>query len=186
GARGARPPAPVARARERAGELTAEAEREAAELRSAAREAFEETERRAAELLAELAAGQKAVREETEREEQARTSELDARHDESIGEAEARLAEAGRLLSETEEQTRHGQEDADARAEELLAAARLKAERTERATERVLREHEEARDEIHSHMEHIRDSLAALTGRGPEEETEPEAGPAAEPGPGGT
>ncbi len=91
-----------------------------------------------------------------------------------IGRAESRLAEARRSLSETEEQARHGQEDADAKAAELLTEARLKAERTERATERVLREHEEARDEIHSHMEHIRSSLSALTGRGPEEKPRPE------------
>ncbi|MET9935363.1 MULTISPECIES: cellulose-binding protein [unclassified Streptomyces] len=159
-------------ARGRAEELTTEAGREAEELRTAAREAFEEVERRAAELLAEQAAEQKTVREEAGREEEARAAELDARHEELFGRAEARLAEAGRFLSETEEQARHGQEDADAKASELLAQARLKAERTERATERVLREHEEARDEIHSHMEHIRDSLAALTGRGPAEEAE--------------
>lgn len=41
----------------------------------------------------------------------------------------------------------------------------MKAERVERETERILREHEEGRDEIHAHMDHIRDSLAALTGR---------------------
>lgn len=83
------------------------------------------------------------------------------------------LADGGELtthpstssLARTEEETRHGQEDAEARAGELLAAARLKAERVERETERLLREHEEARDEIHAHMDHIRNSLAALTGR---------------------
>ncbi|EDY48304.1 hypothetical protein SSCG_01192 [Streptomyces clavuligerus] len=75
------------------------------------------------------------------------------------------LDQAKRGLAETEESARHGQEDAEAQAAEILAQAGLEEERTVRETERVLREHEESRDEIHGHMAHIRNSLAALTGR---------------------
>ncbi|MFJ5097057.1 MULTISPECIES: cellulose-binding protein [unclassified Streptomyces] len=149
----------------RAEELTTEARREAEERLTGAREAFEETERRAARLLAEQEAEQTAVRDEADRAEGARTAALDARHEELFTAAEARLGEVRRALARTEEQARHGQEDAEARAGEVLAEARLRAERTERETERVLREHDESREEIHAHMEHIRHSLAALTGR---------------------
>ncbi|MBP2582642.1 cell division septum initiation protein DivIVA [Streptomyces sp. PvR006] len=157
--------ATLATARARAEELTTEARREAEERLTGAREAFEETERRAADLLAEQDAEQKAVREEEDRTAEGRAAALDAHHGELTAAAEARLAEAQRSLAQTEEQARHGQEDAEARAGGLLAEARMRAERVERETERVLREHDEARDEIHGHMDHIRDSLAALTGR---------------------
>ncbi|MEV8590532.1 cellulose-binding protein [Streptomyces sp. NPDC051180] len=170
----------------RAGELTADARRDADAQRAAAREVFEETERRAAALLAEQHAEQTAVRDEADRAAQGLAAGHDARHEEEAAAAEERLAEARRYLSETEEQARHGQEDAEARARDVLAGARLTAERVERATERVLREHDEARDEIHSHMEHIRGSLAALTGRDrPREdlaEAADEAGRTGEPG----
>ncbi|MEU9296763.1 cellulose-binding protein [Streptomyces sp. NPDC048266] len=165
-------------ARKRAEELTTEADREAAELRGAAREVFEATERRAAELLADQHAEQTAVREEAERAAEGEATALDARHAELLAAAEGRLAEARRFLAKTEEEARHGQEDAEARAGEMFAAARLTAERVERETERVLREHEEARDDIHAHMEHIRTALAALTGR----VTEPTVPGPSEPG----
>ncbi|MEU7700596.1 cellulose-binding protein [Streptomyces sp. NPDC015492] len=155
----------LAAARARADELTTEARREAEERLTGAREAFEETERRAADLLAEQDAEQNAVREEADRTAEGQAAALDAHHGELTAAAEARLAEARRTLAQTEEEARHGQEDAEARAGGLLAEARMRAERVERETERVLREHEEARDEIHGHMDHIRDSLAALTGR---------------------
>ncbi|MDV9202423.1 cellulose-binding protein, partial [Streptomyces sp. Wh19] len=76
-----------------------------------------------------------------------------------------RLEEARRALAETEEAARHGQEDAEARAAELIAEARVREERVVRETERIVREHEEGRDEVQAHMAHVRNSLAALTGR---------------------
>ncbi|MGW8362383.1 cellulose-binding protein [Streptomyces wedmorensis] len=154
-------------ARKQASELAADARRDTDEQRTAAREAYGETERRSADLLAAQRTEQAAVRDEADHEAETRATGLDARHDELVSRAEARLAEAQRALAETEERARHGQEDAEARAEELRAEARMKAERVERDTERLLREHDESRDEIHSHMEHIRNSLATLTGRSP-------------------
>ncbi|MBK3586148.1 cellulose-binding protein, partial [Streptomyces sp. MBT57] len=74
-------------------------------------------------------------------------------------------AEAARGLAETQEAARHGQEDAEARAAEVLSQARVREERIVRETERVLREHEEGREEVQAHMAHVRSSLAALTGR---------------------
>lgn len=87
-----------------------------------------------------------------------REAELTAR-------GEALLAAARRELAETEEAARHGQEDAEARAAELLSGARMAEERVVRETERILREHEEGREEVQAHMAHVRNSLAALTGR---------------------
>ena len=89
-----------------------------------------------------------------------------AHHDALTEQAENRLAEARRALAEAEEAARHGQEDAEARAAELIAAARVREERVVRETERILREHEEGREEVQAHMAHVRNSLAALTGRG--------------------
>ncbi|ESU49677.1 putative cellulose-binding protein [Streptomyces sp. HCCB10043] len=43
-----------------------------------------------------------------------------------------------------------------------------------RETERILREHEEGREEVQAHMAHVRSSLAALTGRVTPEENEDE------------
>ncbi|MEU2657549.1 hypothetical protein ABZ615_19760, partial [Streptomyces sp. NPDC007325] len=152
-------------ARERADELGTVARRDADGARTAAAEAYEETEHRAAELRARQAEEHGARRADADRAAAADAAGLADRHDEQLAAAEARLEEARRALARTEEEARHGQEDADAKAGELLAGARLKSERVERETERVLREHDEARDEIHSHMDHIRNSLAALTGR---------------------
>ncbi|RLU94702.1 cellulose-binding protein [Streptomyces griseocarneus] len=75
------------------------------------------------------------------------------------------LAEAQRRYAEAEEAARHGQEDAEAQGSALLAQARVREERIVRETERVLREHAERREELRSHMAHVRHSLAALTGK---------------------
>lgn len=124
-----------------------------------------ETRRRTAGVLAhqeqEHAERGKAADGEIARAEAAtaeREAELTAR-------GEALLAAARRELAETEEAARHGQEDAEARAAELLSGARMAEERVVRETERILREHEEGREEVQAHMAHVRNSLAALTGR---------------------
>ncbi|MCG7527623.1 cellulose-binding protein, partial [Streptomyces sp. OfavH-34-F] len=70
-----------------------------------------------------------------------------------------------RVRAEGEEAARHRREDAEAGAAELLAQARVREERVVRETERILREHEEGREEVQAHMAHVRSSLAALTGR---------------------
>ncbi|MFD8741155.1 cellulose-binding protein, partial [Streptomyces sp. NPDC059618] len=75
------------------------------------------------------------------------------------------LSEAERALAEAGESARLLQEEAHARAAELLAEARAREERTARETERLLREHGERRDDVQAHMDHVRNSLSALTGR---------------------
>ncbi|KJY43800.1 cellulose-binding protein [Streptomyces sp. NRRL B-1568] len=79
--------------------------------------------------------------------------------------ARTALGEARRRYADTEEAARHGQEDAEAQAAAVIAQARVREERIARDTDRVLREHEERREELRSHMAHVRHSLAALTGK---------------------
>jgi hypothetical protein len=156
------------------------AEREADEVRGAARQDAQvwraqgqaglvETGRRADALLAEREREQAERWEAGERELAGREAELEVRLAEMELYAESRLAEARRAYAEAEESVRHGQEDAEARAAELVAGARVREERVGRETERVLREHFEAQEEMRAHMNHVRASLAALTGRAPAE-----------------
>ncbi|MFJ9414493.1 cellulose-binding protein [Streptomyces sp. NPDC101227] len=112
---------------------------------------------------------------------------LEAETDRLVAEREAHghavLAEPRRKHAEAEEAARHSDEDAADRATAIVARARVEAERIERGTARVLREHEEERAEVQAHMNHVRNSLAALTGKDPEDledEPEAEAGAAAE------
>ncbi|MEV7950061.1 cellulose-binding protein [Streptomyces rubiginosohelvolus] len=145
--------------------LLAAARQDAEEVREAAASAMAATRDRTASVLAhqeqEHAERLKAAEAEMAAEEAA----LEARHTELTERAEALLTEAGRHLAATQEAARHGQEDAEARAAELLAEARFREERVVRETERILREHEEGREEVQAHMAHVRSSLAALTGR---------------------
>lgn len=154
-------------ARSEAGEALAEARAQAAEVREQAESAMAETRHRTASVLAhqeqEHTERWQAAEREITRAEAART----AVEDELTERAEALLAQARRELAETEEAARHGQEDAEARAAELIAQARVREERVVRETERILREHEEGREEAQAHMTHVRNSLAALTGRAP-------------------
>ncbi|MFI9627116.1 cellulose-binding protein [Streptomyces sp. NPDC052042] len=176
----------VAAARKDAVGIVAEAGTEAERTREDARFVMEETRRRTESVLAhqeqEHAERWKAAEDELADAEAAQA----ARHDELTDQAEARLVEARRDRDRAEEAARHTREDADARAAELTAAARAGEERVVRETERVLREHEEAREEVHAHMTHVRNSLAALTGRvapAPAEEA-PEAEPESDAEPG--
>ncbi|GHA15847.1 hypothetical protein GCM10010372_14560 [Streptomyces tauricus] len=148
-----------------ADEMRISARREVKEGRGEALAALRETRRRGENLIAEQ------EKEHAERWERAgceaaeREAALDARHEELVARAEESVALAGRELAEAREAARHLQEDADARAAELLAEARVREERVARETERVLREHGERWDEVQAHMDHVRSSLAALTGR---------------------
>ncbi|WP_371772764.1 cellulose-binding protein [Streptomyces sp. NBC_01438] len=155
----------VASAEATAGEALAEARLEATAVREEADAAMEATRSRTASVLAhqeqEHAERWKADGQELA---DAEAGQL-AEHTELTGRADALLAEARRALAEAEEAARHGQEDAEARGAELIAAARVREERVVRETERVLREHEEGREDVQAHMAHVRNSLAALTGR---------------------
>ncbi|MFI6059912.1 cellulose-binding protein [Streptomyces sp. NPDC051286] len=155
----------VAAAQQSADSMLAAARTEAEEERDQAEAAMAETRSRTASVLASQ------EHEHTERWKTAERQLADAeaaqaaRHDELIDRAEALQAEARRALAEAEEAARHGQEDAEAQAAELITAARVREDRVVRETERILREHEEGRDEVQAHMTHVRNSLAALTGR---------------------
>ncbi|WP_189278209.1 cellulose-binding protein [Streptomyces atratus] len=146
-------------------EAVAEARKEAAEVREQAESAMAETRRRTASVLAHQEQEHSERWKTAEREVAEAEAAQAAHHDELTEQAEVRLAEARRALARTEEAARHGQEDAEAQGAELIAAARVREERVVRETERILREHEEGREEVQAHMAHVRNSLAALTGR---------------------
>ncbi len=148
-----------------ADEARVRARREAKEVRGEALAALREVRQRCEGLLAGQEKEQEERREALEREIAERMAASDAVVAERIAAAEARLSEAKRTFADAEEAARHGQEDASARAAEILSEARLQEERIGRETERVLREHGEEWDEVRGHMDHVRSSLAALTGR---------------------
>ncbi|MFE3523581.1 cellulose-binding protein [Streptomyces sp. NPDC059161] len=152
-------------ARAEADELRRAAGADAEEQRAQAAAELDGTRRRCEAVLAGQEREQAETLEAAERELASFEAELTNRHDELLGVAEHRLDEARRAYAETEENARHGQEDAEARGAELLARARVDEERIARETERVLREHAEASDEARAHLAHVRASLAALTGR---------------------
>ncbi|MER5944808.1 cellulose-binding protein [Streptomyces sp. NPDC001904] len=150
-----------------ADEVRIAARREVKETRSEALEALREMRRRCEAVLADQAAEQAERIDALEREDARRGTAADEWEAAAVAEAEARLSEAKRALAEAEEAARHRQEDAEASGAELVAQARARAERIGRETDGVLREHTEVRDEMRAHMDHVRSSLAALTGRAP-------------------
>ncbi|MGW6533759.1 cellulose-binding protein [Streptomyces venezuelae] len=133
--------------------------------------ALREMRQRCEGLLAEQEKEQGERWEAAEREAAEREAASDAHYAERVAAAETRLSEAERAFAEAEESARHGQEDAEARGAEIVAEAVLCEERVTRETERILREHGERWDEVRAHMDHVRSSLATLTGRAPAEET---------------
>ncbi|MEU9200042.1 cellulose-binding protein [Streptomyces sp. NPDC048332] len=148
-----------------AGEELAAARQEAARAREEAGAAMAATVSRTDSVLAHQAQEHgerwKALGEELEGAAAAQSAE----HAELTERAEAGLAAARRARAEAEEAARHGHEDAVARGAELIAGARVREERVVRETERILREHAEGREDVQAHMAHVRNSLAALTGR---------------------
>ncbi|MFI8005618.1 cellulose-binding protein [Streptomyces sp. NPDC086010] len=157
----------LAAARDRAGALVEDARREAGETRGAADAEMAETRRRTAGVLThqeqEHTERGKAMDAETAAAEAAAAE----REAEFAARGEALLVQGRKRSAEAEEAARHRQEDAEARAAELLSEARAAEERVGRETDRILREHLESREELQAHMTHVRNSLAALTGRVP-------------------
>ncbi|MGW3203052.1 cellulose-binding protein [Streptomyces sp. NPDC001135] len=127
--------------------------------------ALREMRQRTTGLAAQLSREQAERWAEVEREEAERIAALDARYAERMSRAEAALADAERVLGEAEEVARRSQEEACARAADLIAEARLHEERIARETERVLREHGDAWDDVRAHMDEARSNLISLTGR---------------------
>lgn len=124
-----------------------------------------EVRQRTTRLLPEQAAEQAERWAAQEREETGRLAAFEAWYAEAVTRAETALAEAERTLTETGESARRCQEEARARAAELLSAARLHEERVTLETEQVLREHGETWDDVQAHMDSVRDSLISLKGR---------------------
>jgi cell division septum initiation protein DivIVA len=139
--------------------------RDAKQWRGEALSELRETRARTSEFLAGQEKEHAERREAAERALADQERAAEARNAELTAYAESRLAEARRALAQAEETARHGQEDAEARGAELLAGGRAREERVGRETDRILREHEEAGDELRAHMAHVRSSLATLTGR---------------------
>ncbi|MFH8609486.1 cellulose-binding protein [Streptomyces sp. NPDC018029] len=154
-----------------ADEARISARRDVKAWRGEALAALREMRQRCEALFAEQEKEQGERWEAAEREIAEREAASDARDAERVAAAEARLSAAKRAFAEAEESARHRQEDAEAHGAELVAEAVLVEERLARDTERVLREHGEQWDEVRAHMDHVRSSLAALTGRAPAEET---------------
>ncbi|RXS83839.1 cellulose-binding protein [Streptomyces sp. TM32] len=169
-------------ARGEAAERAVAAAKEAAQVRDDAAEALSQVRARTAQLLCDQekrqseewdAAGRELAEQEAETDRL--LIELDAR-------GKASRAESQRLYAAAEEEARHLQEDADGRAAGMLDRARAEVERIERATERVVAAHDAERAEVRVHMNHVRNSLAALTGKTPVPEEDGEGTAAARDG----
>ncbi|MFJ2110968.1 MULTISPECIES: cellulose-binding protein [unclassified Streptomyces] len=151
-------------------DLRSEARTEADAQRAEALDELKEVRRRTQRVIDDLEQKHAEMLAADDREFGRRGAALDAENDVLVASAEARLSETRRMLSEAGEQARHRQEDAQDTAAELMAQARVRADKVLRDTERLVREHDEAREEMRAHMAHVRNSLAALTGRPPTED----------------
>jgi cell division septum initiation protein DivIVA len=152
-------------ARAVADEMRISARREIKENRGEALVGLREVRQRTEGLLTEQAKEHAERWEEAERAAVERMAADDARQLERVERAEAALSEAERAVVEAEESGLRGQEEAHARAAELVAEAGVCADRIARETEGVLREHGERWDELRAQMDHVQTSLMTLTGR---------------------
>ncbi|OIK01615.1 DivIVA domain-containing protein [Streptomyces colonosanans] len=156
-------------ARAEADDVRIGARREVKKGRGEALTALREVRQRTEGLLAEQ---ERERAERLEREERAlveRVAASDASGAERVAQAKAALSQAKGALAETKELARRIQRDAQARAAEVIAEARVREDRMARETERVLRDHGEQWDCVQAQMDHVRHSLATLTGRAPVE-----------------
>ncbi|SER41457.1 hypothetical protein SAMN04487983_101611 [Streptomyces sp. yr375] len=156
-------------ARAEADEVRIGARREVKEYRGEALGSLREVRRRTAAVLAEQDREHTEQWTAVEGEAAERAAALDALHAGSVSRAEAALSAAKQAFADAEESARRGQDEAHARAAEILTEARAQEERTALETERLLRAHGERWDDVQAHIDHVRDSLAALTGRAPAE-----------------
>ncbi|GGJ23968.1 cellulose-binding protein [Streptomyces brasiliensis] len=152
-------------ARAEADDVRIGARREVKESRSEALAALREMRQRTSGMLAEHAREHAERWGVVEREEDERLAAFEARHAEAVVRAEAAVAEAKRVLAESEESAWRRQEEARARAAEILAEARLREDRIARETEQVLRDHGETWDDVQAQMDHVRSSLTTLAGQ---------------------
>ncbi|MER5752236.1 cellulose-binding protein [Streptomyces sp. NPDC002088] len=151
-------------ARAEVDEIRITTRREVKESRGEVLSALREMRQRTSGKLAEQTKEHAERWAEAEREAVERADALDAHHAHLVARAEAAVVEAKQALADAE--SVHGlQEDAQARAAELLVQAQAQADRIARETEQVLRDHGERWDDVRAHMDHVRSSLADLTGR---------------------
>jgi cell division septum initiation protein DivIVA len=127
--------------------------------------ALREMRRRTEGVMAAMAQGHADRLAAAEREFEGRTRALDIGLAESAAYADAGLDEARRTFSEVVEWAGHSRQNAQDTAEQLLSQAGARANRLTLDTERLVREHTEAREEMRAHMTHVRESLATLTGQ---------------------
>ena len=152
-------------ARAEADDIRIGARREVKEGRTEALSALRDVRQRTAGMLGEQAKEHDERWASAECSAEERTAALDAQYAERMARAEAALVEAQQAFADAELSDRRRQEEAAERAAEVVAEARVRAERVARDTERVLREHGETWDDVQAHMDHVRSSLTALTGR---------------------
>ncbi len=154
-------------ARRHAADIVGAAQSEARRLDADAERALEGVRQDIARSLSELEKEQRGRLEAMERELGTREADVDGRLGELTARAERLLAEAQRRHVEAEEHDRRLQAKAEEKAAGLIAQARATEERVNLESERALRAHGAHRDEIRSHLAHVRTSLSALTGRTP-------------------
>ncbi|WP_313956451.1 cellulose-binding protein [Streptomyces sp. SAJ15] len=148
-------------------QLRVASRQDAKEWRGAALAELRQARERSAAVLAEQERELNERWEAVSREVAGQEAAMDTRIAELEEYARMRLADAERAHATAGDAARYQQEEAEARGAELIAQARIRQERVERDTERALREHTARRDELKSHLDHVRNSLAALTGRPP-------------------
>ncbi|MFF4651254.1 hypothetical protein [Streptomyces sp. NPDC001380] len=159
----------------------ADAEQLLEQARAAAAKLREEAAQESAELLAAAERDAAAVRGRAEQEAERSRSELAARQKAADEEAAASLAREEELEERInavaerrdQESARHRQsvlarvseidEEARVRAERILDRARQEAERITAASEREQRTYEERQELVQVHLDHIRQTLSALT-----------------------
>jgi hypothetical protein len=164
-----------AAARTEADETRAAARQDAADVRDGALAAFDATRQRAETLLADQSEDQSARLDSLERDLTAAADAATARENADEAAAESRLAEARQTFADAQDAARRTQEDAESTAADALAGARARADGIAEDAARVVAGHEETRTEMRARMEHVRASLATLTGR-PVGEAEAEPG----------
>ncbi|WP_416973951.1 cellulose-binding protein [Streptomyces sp. 4F14] len=155
----------VARAHEEADEIRVTARREVKQGRAEALEGLREVRRRTESLRARQDHTRDQRREALEREALHRAHTLDTHYAHLIARAESALSEAQATHTEAERTAHHLHTYAQSHATTLLTEAHHQADRIARETERVLREHGERWDDVRAHMDYVRSSLSALTGR---------------------
>lgn len=155
----------VVRARAEADEIRVAARRGVKEGRGEALEGLREVRRRTDVLLARQEQEQAQLADAADRDAVERARALDAHYSHAVARAEAALSEARDAYAEAETSAHQLHSRAREHAAALLADARCHADRIARETERVLREHGERWDDVRAHMDYVRSSLSALTGR---------------------